>query len=331
MVSKQLPKPEPPNRGLHYFLTTLLTTAFIAMLTSAMMMTYNNWRIYQLLQIQRQRQQQDELYLQQLHQAEKAAAGDEFHYCLELLPNVPTDSLFYLRSHQLRESCSRPVGETWLAQAEAAAATGEFRLAVETANHIEDGPLYGQAQQQIKQWSQRIIELAAARYASETDQLEGSVEMLQAIPQGSPLYADSQALIEQWQKEWTDNKRYLSLATLALEKGDLEKATQAADQISSHLFWATQRNQVWVNIQQKEDFFGKAVLQVNQLIAADKLTEAAALANQLPDYAPWIYKKADLFDQMHVLEKDFDGRPFLVVVAIALFMCVSLKPTTTRK
>ncbi|MEL7226176.1 MAG: hypothetical protein AAGL17_15365, partial [Cyanobacteria bacterium J06576_12] len=121
MVPNQLPKSAPPNKGWHYFLTTMLTTAFTAMFVSSVVMTYNNWRIYYLLQDQRQRQQLNQAYWQQLNQAEKAAASQDFLYCLQQLPDVPTDSLFHSRAQQLQLRCARPVSENWLVQAEALA------------------------------------------------------------------------------------------------------------------------------------------------------------------------------------------------------------------
>ncbi len=331
MVPNQSPYREPPNKGWHYFLTTLLTTAFVTVLISSMLMFYGSWKVYSLLQVERQRLQLNQTQWQQLNQAERAAAAAEYHHCLHVLPDVANDSFFYPRAQLLQEQCTRPLGENSLAQAEDLATAGELKLAIAAANQIEEGPLYPESQQQIKLWSLRIIDFATKHYASEDEQLSSAINMLRAIPKGTPVYADSQALIEQWQQEWANNERYLNSANLALKLGDLEEAARAAEKISSHLFWAERRSQVQIDIQQQEQVFRQRVLRAERSVAAGNLTEAAAIAQQLPDYEPWIRKKQDLLEQVRIHKQDMNRLVFASALVAALFVCVVVKPASAKK
>ncbi len=86
----------------------------------------------------------------------------------------------------------------------------DLGLAIATARKIQPGePLYEQAQNNIKIWSNMILHLAEVR--AKQGQYDNAIAAAQLIGTSDPLYPKAQAAVNQWRLE---AKKYLSNETL---------------------------------------------------------------------------------------------------------------------
>lgn len=100
----------------------------------------------------------------------------------------------------------------------------DLNLAIATARKIKPGePLYEQAQENIKIWSQMILDLAQGR--AKQKQYPQAVAAAQLIPKDLPLYPKAQAAINQWRLE---AKQYLSNKTVLDAANGLIRPEQAS-------------------------------------------------------------------------------------------------------
>lgn len=292
-------KSDPTGTSFRYLIVAVVLTLGFSVIAIATTCTaYINWQQYAALEIQHQKQHHEQLQWHKLDQAYTLAVDEDYPACLQMLSEVSEASAFYPRAQRLTETCYTPLAQAWLAEAKTLANAGQLKDAIHIAGQVVGGPLQARAQQQIKKWSQRILELAKEKYYAPTNQLDDALKMLRAIPKNSPLYRTSQGFLKQWQHEWHDNQRYYQTAQVALDTKDPIKAHKVAQQITHHPAWTSSRNQLLLDIEKAKQHFDKIAQQVDQLLIKDKLREAALLSQQLPDIEPWYTQKLEILEQI---------------------------------
>jgi len=137
-----------------------------------------------------------------------------------LQPNIASQAQFRLSECQ----------DALLREAESLARTGRFKDAIHQIIDIADSS--PEAQQRIRQWSVRILEIAQDHYRA--GQFDEATRIADAIAMGSPIYQEAQASIQRWQSEWSINQAHLHNARAALSSNDAEIALAEAQQITTH-------------------------------------------------------------------------------------------------
>ncbi|MBH8576462.1 caspase family protein [Nostocaceae cyanobacterium CENA369] len=107
----------------------------------------------------------------------------------------------------------------------------DLRLAIATARKIKPGePLYEQAQENIKIWSQMILDLAEGR--AKQRQYASAIAAAQAIAKDDPLYPQAQAAMNQWRlqaKQYLGNRTLLDAANRLIEPGQASTYNRAIE------------------------------------------------------------------------------------------------------
>jgi hypothetical protein len=325
MVLNSSTPPQKPANPWLYSLKILITLTVMVTAGSFAGMAYFNWQSYLHIASQQQVQQQQQHDWQKLDHAESAARAGNYLTCADVLSQVESESAYYHRVQQLQNECDRSLGEDLLSQANSLAQQGELKNAIHTAILIERGPLYATAQQQIKRWSQQIIDLATERYRQPTPQAESALKMLQAIPKESPLHDNAQALVTKWQQECADNDYAVKAANQALTRFDLAQAEQFAEAISPHAAWADQRQQILLEIRGVEQSLNSLVQKAEQHLWANQFALAAETARKLPDVAHWQQKKQEILAEVRTARANPSWLPVVFSVVVTLFLKAFLK------
>lgn len=294
MINKYPSNNQAGNRRiLFWLLASFLLLGLVVAASAGAATTYWNNETHNQLIMQREQLENEQHALSKLSLAEEYIETGNPVACIEELRDFP-DGLFYQRASELAEQCHRTVAQEWMNKAEAFAANSELKKAVETLLPISGGPLYGEAQVKIEQWSQEIIHRAEALYSQPTDQLQNAIGMLMAIPAESPLFAKAQRLMHGWQTEWANNSRYLQLAQHSLDRKDTATANEAVDSISAHPAWQSRRNEMYLSISEMEHWLEVNLNQATQLLDNNQQQKASYLLAQIPDSSPWAERKQSL-------------------------------------
>ncbi|MEM8804806.1 MAG: hypothetical protein AAGF01_01990 [Cyanobacteria bacterium P01_G01_bin.38] len=313
-------KPEQQDTDFRYLVAAVvLTLGFVVIAIATTYTTYINWQQHTVLNAQHQQQHLEQLQWHKLDRAYTLAAEENYQGCVQVLSEISADSDFYPRAQRLSERCYAPLAQAWLSKAEQLAAAGHLKKAITTASQISGGPLQAPAQQQIRNWSQRILDLAKQDYYAPTDEFLEALAKLRAIPDNSPLDTISRSLLDQWQREWADNRHYEREARIALDAGDLIKASQMARQISQHPAWANRREQLLQDIAKTEQSYEQIVQQIDQFLIQGKLHSAERFSQKLPDTEPWTGKKLEVFEQIKTAKAQKPWRPIALSIATTIF------------
>ncbi|MEH2072379.1 MAG: caspase family protein [Nostoc sp.] len=107
----------------------------------------------------------------------------------------------------------------------------DLSLAIATARRIKPGePLYEQAQENIKIWSQMILDLAEGR--AKQRQYANAIAAARLITKDEPLYAKAQAVINLWRlegKQYVSNKTLLDAANALIKSGQASTYNRAIE------------------------------------------------------------------------------------------------------
>lgn len=76
-------------------------------------------------------------------------------------------------------------------------------------------PLYAQGQGQLNRWSKALLQLARQKF--EQSDLQGAVDLATQIPSASPVHAEAQELITEWQGIWQQGEAISAAAEAALK------------------------------------------------------------------------------------------------------------------
>lgn len=86
------------------------------------------------------------------------------------------------------------------------------------ADWTPEHPLYNEAQRSMSDWSEAVLKVARQK-ASSTD-LQEAVNLANRIPQSSPLYAEAQVAVTEWQQYWQRGELFYAQAQEALKVQD---------------------------------------------------------------------------------------------------------------
>jgi len=125
--------------------------------------------------------------------------------------------------------------------AQEAARSGELRDLKAAVKLVQDWtprhPLYTESQHWLGRWSRNLMEIARQRYGQ--SDLKGALAIAEMVPESSPIYADAQAAIAEWQAEWEQGQSIYTTAQEALKQQNWGEASQqllALGQLESP-FW----------------------------------------------------------------------------------------------
>ncbi len=307
-----------------YILSFALTILFIVILIFSAYTAYTSGQESTNLFQQQQQQQLEQMHWQKLNRAEKLAADGRHLACIRVLAEVPVSYSLYVRVQHLNNLCYAPVAAGWLVNAEKLAAQGRFREAITQASQIQGGPLQAEAQQNIRDWSQNIIEVARNHYYSENGEISEALRIVEAVPENSPLRQSSQDLMNGWQQDWLYNQRQYQRAQLALEQYELAIATKAAQAMRQHPFWTLKQTEILLQADAAEQRFERLVQEAENLILQKQFAAAEAKMKELPNTGPWSTQKIGLKAQADARKQE-SWMPATVWIGAFFFLYLLLK------
>ncbi|MGI8502860.1 MAG: caspase family protein [Hassallia sp.] len=134
--------------------------------------------------------------------------------------NQPNSQTAFISKSLQRNQAVLDLAKKSLRQTQAS----DLRMAILTARKIKAGePLYDQAQENIKIWSQMILDLAEGR--AKQKQYASAIAAAALITKSEPFYPKAQAAITQWRLE---AKQYVSNSTLLDAANGLIQPGQAS-------------------------------------------------------------------------------------------------------
>ncbi|MBW4448781.1 MAG: caspase family protein [Spirirestis rafaelensis WJT71-NPBG6] len=134
--------------------------------------------------------------------------------------NQPNSQTGFISKSQQRNQAVLDLAKMSLRQTQAS----DLRMAILTARKIKAGePLYEQAQENIKIWSQMILDLAEGR--AKQKQYASAIAAAALITKSEPFYPKAEAAINQWRLE---AKQYVSNSTLLDAANGLIQPGQAS-------------------------------------------------------------------------------------------------------
>ncbi len=200
-------------------------------------------------------------------------------------------------------------------------------------NHL----LYAEAQTLLSQWSGSLLLLAQDQLAQ--GNFDQAVEMAGLVPEQSPVYADAQAKIKDWQAEWQQGKQLKSEIEAAVEQQQWPTAQEKLKKLLQldEDYWVRQQGGELRQLIKREETAFNTLTAATELADSDdpdELAEAIALAQSIPVQArAWDEAKPKLDGWSRKLlrigfkrweEGDLDG-------AIAAVQKVPADPTLTRE
>lgn len=154
-----------------------------------------------------------------------------------LKPDIATRAQFWLGECQ----------DALLREAEELAKTGRFQDAIHRIMGIADSS--PEAQQQVRQWSVRILEIAQDQYRE--GRFEEAVQIASAVSLDNPMYQEAQIHIQRWQNEWATNQQHLQNARAALSSNDVEVALAEIKQMTTHPAWAQAKEELMQEVEER--------------------------------------------------------------------------------
>jgi hypothetical protein len=129
--------------------------------------------------------------------------------------------------------------------AQAAAESGEVADLMAGLKLVEawspENPLYNESRRWMKEWSQSVLVIARQKMAA--SDIQGAIELANRIPTSSPLYADAQSAIAQWQENWQIDEAIYAKAQTALKNQDWNGVSQHILELSESPYerWNTEK------------------------------------------------------------------------------------------
>ncbi|WP_416675332.1 hypothetical protein [Egbenema bharatensis] len=129
--------------------------------------------------------------------------------------------------------------------AQDAARSGELPQLLAGVELVEtwttDHPLYNEANRWMAEWSSSILQIARQRMAQ--NDLDGALELANRIPDSSPIYAEVQETIAQWQTRWQAGEAIYNQAQEALKQQDWDLAYAKIFDLREHpySYWSGQQ------------------------------------------------------------------------------------------
>jgi predicted NAD-dependent protein-ADP-ribosyltransferase YbiA (DUF1768 family) len=270
--------------------TILLTSAVTAFFSIRSRLTHNLENRHQHL----------------LDSAQVAYQQERFQSCMQEASQIlQRPSQYGAEARELLNHCENRYAEQLLQRAKQFAADGQFEMAVHTAHQIPSSPSSGAAQNWIKHWSERMLEIATDYYDNSTNQLSVAISVASAIPEFSPVYTQAQSHIQQWQAEEQRNRDQSQAARDALQTGNLEVAQQAIEQLSDRPAWQGIKQQLVQELKRKqlEQHYHQTLQAAEQLLVQREPENAIALARQVPNSYPWGERRHQIIERAEAMQR----------------------------
>ena len=105
----------------------------------------------------------------------------------------------------------------------------------------QKGKLKAEIEQLTSQWSQQLFKEAEAIYQQE-GKLQEALELVERIPESSPVKSQAQTESDRWKSEYDTNKNIIANAREALKEKNWQKAKQEATKVknSTSSYWREQ-------------------------------------------------------------------------------------------
>ncbi|GAX44816.1 peptidase C14 caspase catalytic subunit p20 [Tolypothrix sp. NIES-4075] len=141
--------------------------------------------------------------------------------------NQPNSQTAFISKSQQRNQAVLDLAKKSLRLTQAS----DLRMAILTARKIKAGePLYDQAQENIKIWSQMILDLAEGR--AKQKQYSSAIKAAALITKSEPFYPKAQAAINQWRleaKQYVSNTTVLDAANGLIQPGQASTYNRAIE------------------------------------------------------------------------------------------------------
>lgn len=154
-----------------------------------------------------------------------------------LKPEIANRAQFWLSQCQ----------DALLREAEELAKAGRLKDAIHQLMDIADSS--PEAQQYIRQWSVRILEIAQDYYTQGS--FEEAVRTASAVSLDNPMYQEAQIYIQRWQNEWTANQQHFQNARAALSSNDIETTLAEIRQMTTHPAWAQAKEELMQKVEER--------------------------------------------------------------------------------
>lgn len=105
-----------------------------------------------------------------------------------------------------------------------------------------EDPLYAETQELAEDWSKQVLSIARSM-VQEQDDLQGALDAISHIPQGTQAYQEAQDFAAYWQEQWQEGEAIYNKAQTALKQQDWLLASEqvAAMAELSNSYWNTRR------------------------------------------------------------------------------------------
>ncbi|GAB4226410.1 MAG: hypothetical protein Kow00121_54630 [Elainellaceae cyanobacterium] len=206
--------------------------------------------------------------------ATAATLSEEGRYeeCIAIASDIPnTIQSTYEQAQSALNRCAAGL----LDRAQQQADNAEYQTAIqEVAKIPPESTVYADAQTQVEQWSDALLQQATQLYETEGN-LEEAIARVQAIPADTSAGEQSQDIIAQWQEEWAANEQALQEAQQALNAGEWNSAREKASSVTTP-YWQARAGDI---IQQADEQIAAAEAEQRRLAeAAAAETQAAAFS-----------------------------------------------------
>ena len=151
----------------------------------------------------------------------------------------PDYSDLHAEVNSLLAQCQQARAAEQLTAAKKLGKQHQWKEALALASQIPlDAAMRPEAEQLIAQWSAQIFQLASNKY--QEGNLQEAIAMAEIIPDSSSWADKVKVAIQEWDKEWQQNKTHLQTAQEALDKGKWQEAIEAAKKVSNTAYWQQQ-------------------------------------------------------------------------------------------
>lgn len=141
---------------------------------------------------------------------------------------------FLQTKSELAPDVQKILAETQLASAQQLAKDGKYADAIARVTEIApDSSVAKEAQRQINEWSDKILEVATKVYQNgKSGEFAKALQIAGAVPKGSPTYNKAQAAIQQWQKDEAQDQQNFENAKTARDAKRWDDVLGLADKLT---------------------------------------------------------------------------------------------------
>ena len=135
---------------------------------------------------------------------------------------------------ELTPDAQKILGECQLASAQQLAKSGNYVNAIAIVTEIApDASVFKEAQRQISDWSEKILEVATDLYQNgKSGDFPKALQIAGAVPKDSPTYNKAQTAIKQWQKDEAQDQQNFESAKAALNKKQWDDSLGFVDKLT---------------------------------------------------------------------------------------------------